>query len=846
MKKKQGCTLIELLAVIVILSIIALIAIPVIYDTIDKSKMGAFEQTLVNISKGAKLYKAKVELDDEFTECRYFSFSDDVKEVTKKDGKTYYPLKDLNSKGALPIEGEVKVCDDTVVVNAGNGSYSGRYEDGETTVVKGELADNDLQPPVIDIFNVTPKRNAIVVVVSAHSQKQDGIIANYYYKIDDGDYIKTTEQSYVFEGLEPKTEYTITVMVENSYGIKTKMFKQVTTVNFGELTIDVEKPNEWTSSKNVTIKETSDEYKTEYKIRKYNEETKEIEESEFLEYTDSFTLDTMATNDYPILIIARYNDNGTYSDEKTYTVVNIDTTSPTNIKPVVNVSTTKPTSEASVVIRQDDSESGLDESTIEYGYSLDNVDYTWQASFELKKLKAGTKYYVKTRVTNNVGKTVESEATEYTPGEITTCSVSVPSGWSTSKAVTISGTQTGVELQYQVGSTNENNWTTISSGGTVKVEENTSVYCRLWDGTTAGGTGTGIVEGIDKTGPSNIAPTVVQSESDARALVVTNNQNDLESNLDLNTLLYGYSTDNVTYTWQASNTFGSLVAGTTYYFKTKVSNNAGMEVISNYTTGKIAYTGIAAGTYSAGTTVNYAGVDWLVMSDNGDNVTLITKSNIETGVYNTTASSDYSTSKAKTTVDNWFNDNSVLVSDKNIEALIADSSTGYYVRLPRSNELSTNIPNSSETPFWTMSEYSSYQVVGALKNGISIYYFASGSLYTRDSISTKGEDPLVYENSSKTEYVQIPASYNLIRLNVSSITSSSVDKYYSSNKESYDLYKYANICDATFGVTGWTVSKAGTYPVGDSTCKKYNTVYRNILEDVGPLGYRPVITVKEK
>ena len=266
-------------------------------------------------------------------------------------------------------------------------------------------------------------------------------------------------------------------MVENKSGITTEESKKITTKSFGELTIDVEEPNEWTSSKNVTITGTTEEYKIEYKIRKYNEETKEIEESEFLEYKGTFKLNTMATNDYPILIIARYNDNGSYSNEKTYTVVNIDTTSPTNTKPVVNVSTTKPTSEASVVIRQDDSESGLDESTIEYGYSLDNVDYTWQASFELKKLKAGTKYYVKTRVTNNVGKTVESEATEYTPGEITTCSVSVPSGWSTSKTVTITGIQTGAELQYQVGATNENGWNSIENEGTVKVEENTSVYC---------------------------------------------------------------------------------------------------------------------------------------------------------------------------------------------------------------------------------------------------------------------------------------------------------------------------------------------------------------------------------
>ena len=74
----------------------------------------------------------------------------------------------------------------------------------------------------------------------------------------------------------------------------------------------------------------------------------------------------------------------------------------------------------------------------------------------------------------------------------------------------------------------------------------------------------------------------------------------------------------------------------------------------------------------------------------------------------------------------------------------------------------------------------------------------------------------------------------------------STDKYYSSNKINGELYKYANICDATFGVTSWFVSTAGTYPNGDSTCKKYSTVYQNGYVDYGVLGYRPVITVKEK
>ena len=501
--KRKGFTLIELLAVIVILAIIAVIATPLVLNTIDDAKKGSFEQTLNNILKAADLYQAKLEINDEFIECRYFSFGNDVEEVTVRDKKIYYPLQDLSLKGQLPTEGEVKICSNIITLEASNGSYSGSYDGSQMNIGKGDLASNDLTTPVIDTFNTTATTNRIIVAVTSHSQSVGGVIENYYYKINDGDYVKITEKSYIFTDLEANTEYTITIKVENKSGITTEESKKVTTKSFGELTISVENVSEWTSSKEVTLTGTTDEYTIEYKIIKYNEETLELEESEFTTYTESFILDTMATEDYPTTIVVRYNDNGYYSEYKSYMITKIDTSAPTNTSPAVNASTTKPTSEANVVIRQSDNGSGLDENTIEYGYSTEESGtYTWQESSTLTSLKSGTTYYIKTRVKNNVGTLVESEVTEYTPGTISSCSVTpLTSGWATNKDVQITGSQTGTELQYQVGSTSDDNWTTIENNGTVNVTENTTVYCRLWDGTTAGGTGSGSVSQIDTTAP---------------------------------------------------------------------------------------------------------------------------------------------------------------------------------------------------------------------------------------------------------------------------------------------------------------------------------------------------------
>ncbi len=56
MKNKHGFTLVELLAVIVVLAIIALIAIPIVIRTIENSKRGAAIESVSNMVKTAELY----------------------------------------------------------------------------------------------------------------------------------------------------------------------------------------------------------------------------------------------------------------------------------------------------------------------------------------------------------------------------------------------------------------------------------------------------------------------------------------------------------------------------------------------------------------------------------------------------------------------------------------------------------------------------------------------------------------------------------------------------------------------------------------------------------------------
>ncbi|MDV2581859.1 type II secretion system protein [Alkalibacillus haloalkaliphilus] len=64
MKNQKGITLVELLAVIVILGIIALIAVPAIASVIDDSRYDSAKATAINIIEAAELYSVTNDLGD--------------------------------------------------------------------------------------------------------------------------------------------------------------------------------------------------------------------------------------------------------------------------------------------------------------------------------------------------------------------------------------------------------------------------------------------------------------------------------------------------------------------------------------------------------------------------------------------------------------------------------------------------------------------------------------------------------------------------------------------------------------------------------------------------------------
>lgn len=152
MKNRKGFTLVELLAVIVILAIILVIAVPQILNTINQARLGAFRSTAkLLISQAEKDYLVKQTLG-QTTSGTVMSSAKiykgrDVSTATA-DGSTdekAYGVGDLNKLSATDYADSVKitVTDGTAVLNVleGTGKFAG-YSCKNATIASIDSPEN--------------------------------------------------------------------------------------------------------------------------------------------------------------------------------------------------------------------------------------------------------------------------------------------------------------------------------------------------------------------------------------------------------------------------------------------------------------------------------------------------------------------------------------------------------------------------------------------------------------------------------------------------------------------------------------------------------------------------------
>ncbi|RVT65067.1 prepilin-type N-terminal cleavage/methylation domain-containing protein [Niallia taxi] len=135
-KNEKGLTLIELLAVIVILGIIAAIAIPSIANIIEKSRFDAIKADAVQILNGAQTYVSSNDIETGSTdnELSPADLADYVENVTTFTGESAYKV--IVTDAGLEFSGTGKKGNVTVTfTDATLTGINSAKKDGKTTTI---------------------------------------------------------------------------------------------------------------------------------------------------------------------------------------------------------------------------------------------------------------------------------------------------------------------------------------------------------------------------------------------------------------------------------------------------------------------------------------------------------------------------------------------------------------------------------------------------------------------------------------------------------------------------------------------------------------------------------------
>ena len=112
MKNKKGFTLIELLAVIVVLAIIALIATPIVMNTIKKSQKGAAERSADNYIDAVETTVATKRLDGDILEGTYT-----INDKGNLEGNGLTEPLEIEMNGNKPSGGTITIKDGQVTTD---------------------------------------------------------------------------------------------------------------------------------------------------------------------------------------------------------------------------------------------------------------------------------------------------------------------------------------------------------------------------------------------------------------------------------------------------------------------------------------------------------------------------------------------------------------------------------------------------------------------------------------------------------------------------------------------------------------------------------------------------------
>ncbi len=250
--KKKGFTLVELLAVIVVLGVLAVVTVPIVFNQIETTQKESYKASVRSVFDAVSSYLANnTEIEDVPTGGIYV--------------EDYYYNK-LGLKNANFVSGRIYRNDDGVLIadRISDGTFCASGSKNNLTVVKGDCAKTDTSKPEVILVVSYTTTNSIIV----HAEGKDGEsgITNFKYYLN-GEYVGETRKDYfIFEGLSSDKEYTLGVIGVNGNSIKSDMVTITERTKVREITMTANPGNDvWSHSKTITIS-----YPTEYSGETYS------------------------------------------------------------------------------------------------------------------------------------------------------------------------------------------------------------------------------------------------------------------------------------------------------------------------------------------------------------------------------------------------------------------------------------------------------------------------------------------------------------------------------------------------------------------------------------------------
>ena len=305
MKNRRGFTLIEIIAVIVILSIIAIMTVPIIIGIINNTRISSYRESVRNILKATDLYIAS----DNFVNfppegINVIDVSIQMKNKNFVSGKII-----KNIQGNLELE------------KVSNGQYCGKGVLEYIVVVEGSCDQLDTTPPTITINSNLITSSSIMIVGT--SEDYESGISGYQFSKNNGLTwtIKQTSNVYTFTGLTNNVDYTFKVRAINNNNLVADSSELVVKTRDIEIPTYSINTTEWSTSKIVTILYPFREEGYSYEYSLDNALTWQIVEEPITEKQIIFNENGS--------VIARILDGTNEINGTSYQVTNIDITKPT-------------------------------------------------------------------------------------------------------------------------------------------------------------------------------------------------------------------------------------------------------------------------------------------------------------------------------------------------------------------------------------------------------------------------------------------------------------------------------------------------------------------------------------